>query len=92
MSLQNELDRLETLGRNPDIAGEQRQEARDAWDKINDGLILAAWGRIEARTAEYDALVSRLAAVIDNISANKLTSTIDDVTSILNDVKDATNV
>ena len=91
MSLQNELDRLEALGRNPTVSSEQRQKARDAWDKINDDLILSAWQRIEARTAEYDALVSRLAAVVDNISADRLTTAIDDVTAVLDSVKDAAN-
>lgn len=91
MSLQNELDRLEALGINPTVSSEQRRKARDAWTKINDDLILAAWDRIEARTAEYDALVSRLAAVVDNISANRLTTAMDDVTAVLNSVKDAAN-
>jgi len=89
MSLQSELDRLEALGRNPNVSSEQRQKARDAWDKINDDLVLAAWIRIKARIAEYDALVAKLAAVVNDISANRLTTAIDDVTSISNDVRKA---
>jgi hypothetical protein len=89
LSLQRELERLEALGRNPNVSREQRQKARDAWTTINDDLILAAWDRIEERTAIYETLVSRLAAVVDDISANRLTTAVDDITSILNEVTDA---
>ncbi len=91
MSLQRELKRLEDLGRNPSVSSEQRRNARDTWTTINDNLILAAWNRIKRRTAVYEVLVSKLAAVVDDISANQLTTAMDDITSILNEVTNAAN-
>ena len=91
MSVQDELDRLEALGRDLGVSSTQREKARDAWETINDDLILAAWARIEARSAEFEALVARLTTVVDDIAANRLTTAIDDVTAILSDVESAAN-
>lgn len=90
MSVQDELDRLDALGTDLSVSDAQRQAARAAWDKLNDDLILVAWADIEARGAQFDALIARLSAVVDDIAANRLTTAIDDINGVLNDVQAAT--
>lgn len=87
MSIENELNRLKSLGRNSKVSEQQRQEARKAWDRINQNLILAAWERVRQRTAEYEALAKRLTSVVDNIKANRLTNAMDDLNGILSDLE-----
>ena len=82
MSVQDELNRLDNLGRDRGVSAEQRQAARDAWDKLNDDLILAAWDDIVARGAVFDDLAAKLTAVVDDIAANRLTTAIDDINGI----------
>ena len=89
MSIDSELERLKALSRDENVTVEQRRTARKARDALLDDAILAAWGEIEACGAELDSLVARLSAIVDNISANQLTTAIDDISGVLADVKTA---
>lgn len=90
MSLQDELDRLDEIS-NSGATAEQRQKAADAFEKLIDGAIADAWTEIENRTAEYGVLLARLTQIVDDISANRLTSAIDDINGVLTDIQNAAN-
>lgn len=89
MSYQEELDRLQSIITSDNSTEAQRIAARQAKDKLIDNSIDEAFARFEARTEAFNALISRLGAVIDNIAANQLTGVIDTLDNVVSDVQKA---
>lgn len=86
MSYQEELDRIQSIITSDNSTEAQRNAARQARDKLIDNSIDEAFARFEARTEAFNALISRLGAVIDNIAANQLTGVIDTLDDVVSDV------
>jgi hypothetical protein len=89
MSHTDELERLKSMSNDLSLPAEQRAKARQARDRMIEDEILANWEEVEARGAQYDVLVGQLKAIVDDIQANRTTSAIDDLNSVLTDVQAA---
>ncbi len=86
MSYQEELDRIQSIITSDNSTEAQRNAARQARDKLIENSIDEAFARFEDRTEAFNALISRLGAVIDNIAANQLTGVIDTLDDVVSDV------
>ena len=87
--VETELSRLKAIIRSPNSSLEQVEKANEVRNKLLQRMIEDAFNRIEARTALYTQLVDKLDDIVDDIKANRLTTVIDDVTALLNEVEEA---
>lgn len=89
MSYQEELNRLQQLITAEGSSEEQREKARAVKNKLIDDSIEQALGAFEGRTEEYGQLVGKLKDVIDKIAANQLTTVMNDLGEVAQDIKNA---
>jgi len=89
MSYEDELMRLQRIITADDSTDEQIRAATAARTQLIDNSIDEAFKRFEARTEEFDALTSRLKAVVDKIAANQLAGVIDTLNGVVSDVQKA---
>lgn len=87
MSVTTEIDRLESIMLDDDATSEQAAVARQAWQRLKDDEKIARWAQIEARGAELEALSGKLTTIVDAIQANQLTTVIDDLNALGDEVK-----
>jgi hypothetical protein len=86
MSYQEELNRLQKVITSDDSEDEQREVARKAKKKLIDNSIDEAFASLEERASEYTILIGRLKDVVDRITANQLTTAMEDFDALTEDI------
>ena len=84
-----ELSRLKGIMLSPSSSLDQVKTAAAARKALLDAMADDAFIAIEKRTDDYRKLVDKLDDIVDAIKANRLTTVLDDVTRVLNEVKTA---
>ena len=87
--VETELSRLKKIIMSRNSSIEQVTAANNMRNKLLEEMIEDAFNRIEQRTDLYTKLVDKLDDIVDGIKANQLSTVMDDLTGVLNEVKQA---
>ncbi len=85
----DELARLDALADADDVTAAQRNAARKVRRKLIEAKIAGHMKALEENTAKYAELVQTLAAVIDGIHANRITTALNKVNDLVTAVAEA---